>query len=109
MSLFVGLLRSYLFLRWRAKLLGLAGSESSRHVECLHHIHVPGALVALETTHKISREGHNGLDPVTQLTVTQILQKVTQLKKVMREILFRIPKTLEKNELHAYYYSLVYL
>lgn len=60
-------------MRWRAKLLGLASSESSRHVKCLHDIHVARALVALETTHKVSRQGHYGLDPVTHLTVTQIL------------------------------------
>lgn len=74
-----GLLPGYLFLRRRAKLLGLAGSESRRHVECLHDIHVARALVVLEMSHKVSREGRDGLDPVTQLTVAQILQQVTQL------------------------------
>lgn len=65
-----GLWPNYLLLRRRAKLLGLACGESSRHVECLHDVHIARALVALKTTHKVNGEGHYGLNPVTQLTVT---------------------------------------
>ena len=69
----------YLFLRRGSELLGLLGGDGSRHVEGQHQLVVPELLVVLQLGHEAVREGHDGLDTLLQLTVTEVVQQLTHL------------------------------
>ncbi|TNN69666.1 hypothetical protein EYF80_020156 [Liparis tanakae] len=77
---------SNLFLWRRAELLGLAGSESSRHVERLHDLVVAKALVLLQLTHKDVRKRDDSFYPVAQLAIAQVGQQMAELEKDMYDI-----------------------
>lgn len=68
-----------LLLGWGAELFGFASSEGSGHVERLHDFVIAEALIILQVSDEVVREGHDRLDPVPDLTVTQILQQVAHL------------------------------
>lgn len=69
----------YLLLRGRAKLAGFARSLGCAHGEGEHEFVVALLLVGLDLTDKLVREGNDGLHPVTQLTVAEVLQQGAHL------------------------------
>lgn len=76
----------YLFLWRRAKLFGLFGGDRGRHVEREHQLIITKLLVELQLRNETVGERHDRLDPVSQLTVAEIMKQITHLKKTQREI-----------------------
>ena len=70
---------SHLFLWGRAELPGLPGGQGRRHVQGLHELVVAELLIFLELGDIDVAEGHNGLHPVLQLTVTEVAEQLTHL------------------------------
>ena len=70
----------HLFLRGRAELLGLLGGDGGRHVEGQHQLVVAELLVELQLGDEVIGEGDDGLDPLLQLAVTEVVQQVANLQ-----------------------------
>lgn len=75
----------YLFLWRRAKLFGFLCGDGGRHVEREHQLIIAKLLVELQLGNETVGERHDRLDPVPQLTVTEIMKQITHLKKTQRE------------------------
>lgn len=71
----------YLFLWWGTELSGLASRLCCRHGEGQHKFVITLPLIGLNLSDELIREGNDGLNAVTQFTVTEILQQSTHLTK----------------------------
>lgn len=74
-------IKLYLLLRGRAKLAGFARSLGGAHGEGEHEFVVALLLVGLDLTDKLVGESNDGLHPVTQLTVAEVLQQGAHLRE----------------------------
>lgn len=63
------------------KLFSLLGSDGGGHIERQHQLIVAELLVELQLGHKAVGEGDDGFDALLQLTVTEVVQQLTHLKR----------------------------
>lgn len=80
----------YLLMRGGTKLFSLLGRDGGGHVERQHQLIVAELLVELQLGHEAVGERGDGLDAMLQLTVTEVVQQLTHLKRPeMQEKTFR--------------------